>query len=146
MTVLGFPVADLMARLQGIAELADTVTLAPDLDALATPPRQFPAVAVVTETRGGAVTFTGPPVQQDRQTFVKLFVWVQHHAQQAAETRTAMDALLALIDARLAGWTPGNAFSDLRFTAARDEFSQGAHLVVQAIYRCDWTFSAPFQP
>ncbi len=146
MSVLTFPAAALIARLQGIADLADTVTLAPDADALATPPKKYPALSVLIETRGGAIKYSGPPVQQDRQTFAKLFLWVEHHGQQFAGTRAAMDALLASVDARLAGWRAGDAFTSLQFVAARDEFSQGAHLVVQAIYRCDWTFSAPFQP
>lgn len=146
MPTLAFPVADVIARLRAI-ELIKLIGLAPDLNAaMATPPRTAPAVFVVASTSGGAVKYSGSPVQQERVTTLVLVVWVRNHGD-AESVRDDLDAVYAAIDARLAGWTPGNPpFGDLTFQASRDQFAHGQYLVAQALYSSSWNFSAQVQP
>lgn len=145
MPTLAFPVADVIQRLQG-TEPIQLVGLAADLNAaLATPPRNAPAVYVLSSTKGGAIKFTGSPTQQDRETTLILVVWVRHHGEPAA-VRAQMDQVLAAIDQRFTGWSPGDAYEALTFAAARDEFSHAQYLVVQALYTSRWRFSARPQP
>lgn len=141
MPTLAFPVDALIQRLSGAAELK-FVGLAPDLSAaLDTAPRLAPAVFVLTETRGGPLKYSGPPVQQDRTTALKLIVWVRNHGD-AAAVRRELDTVLAAIDARLAGWSPGNAFAEPHLVASRDEFAHAQYLVNQCVYESSWNFSA----
>lgn len=145
MPTLTFPMASVIARLESIAELK-LVGVAADLVAAnTTAPRTAPALYVLTETVGGEIKFTGPPIQQDRTTQIKCVVWVRNHGE-AQVVRTVMDNVLAAIDARFAGWSPGNAFEELRFRGARDEFAHGQYLVTQAIYESGWNFQANKQP
>jgi hypothetical protein len=145
MPILHFPIESLVQRLEG-TEPIKLVGLAPDLIAAQEGgPRLAPAVFVMSETRGGQIKFSGPPVQQDRETTVKLVVWVRHHGSAAAQA-AEMSAVLAAIDARLAGWSPGDAYEALRLTAQRDELVHGAWLVVQAMFSSNWNFSAQVQP
>lgn len=141
MPTLAYPLADVIARLEA-ADAIKLVGTGPDLlKATQTPPRTAPAVFVLSETRGSANKFTGPLIQQDRETFVKLRVWVRNHGS-PLQARGEMDAVLASIETALAGWTPSNPpFGALSFVAARDELDDGAYLVVQVIYVATWTFS-----
>lgn len=143
-TVLRYPVAELVTRLDQI-DLIKTVALAPDLSAaLKTPPRAEPAVFVLAETRGQAIKFTGPPLQQERITRITLVKWVRNHGG-AIKVRQEMDKLDAAIDLKLAGWRPSGAFDLLRMVATRDEFSHAQYLVTQSTYESSWNFSAPLQ-
>ena len=144
MSVLRFPTAQAMDRLEAIEAIKLLGTSADLQAALDGSPRAAPAVFVLTETTGGAIEFSGPPVQQTRNTALKLVCWVSNHGR-PAQVRDDMDQLLGDIDARLAGWTPGDAFAELVMKAARDEFAHGAYLVAQAVYDCTWTFSAEHQ-
>ncbi len=145
MPTLAFPTADVIERLQASAELK-FVGLAVDLQAaLNTPPRVDPAVFLIASSSGGPIKFSGSPVQQERISSLTLITWVRNHGTPAA-VRAEMDAALAAIDARLAGFSPGNPpFGALRFTASRDEFAHASWLVTQSIYECSWNFSAPIQ-
>lgn len=140
-----FPVAELMQRLGAVSALS-LVGNARDLaDALQTPPRSAPAAFVLAETRGGPIKYSGTPVQQGRTTTLKLVVWVRHHGD-AERSRAEMDRVLAGIDARLTGWSPSNPpFGSAVFRGSRDEFAHGQYLVAQALYECEWNFSAEVQ-
>ena len=145
MPTLVYPVADVVERLAGESAIKQ-VGLAVDMNtALATPPRTDNAVYVISTTKGGPLKFTGNPIQQARETTIVLLVWVRNHGD-ATAVRKAVDALLGAIDARVAGWTPGNPFSSLVFNASRDEFAQAQYAVVQVTYTSSWNFSAQRQP
>lgn len=145
MPTLAYPVSELIERLQG-AELIKFVGLTDELSqALEKVPRTTPSVFIMTESKGGAMQFSSTPVTQARETSFKLFVWLRHQGT-PEKARAEMDAVLACIDQRLAGFTPGNAFSELRFIASRDEFAQPQFQVVQVIYQCDWSFFASPEP
>jgi hypothetical protein len=144
MPTLVYPVSQLITRLDGVAELKLVGVAADLVGALNQPPRTAPAAQVVANTTGGALKYSGPPIQQDRTTTIAIVLWVNNHGP-AAQVRAEMDALQAAVDARLAGWTPGNAFSELLFQSARDEFSHGAYLVSQMTFQSRWNFSANFQ-
>lgn len=142
---LAFPTAAVVERLMGAESIA-LVGIAADLNAaLATPPRAMPAVYVITSTSGGPIKYSGSPTQQERVTTLVLLCWVRNHGT-AAASRAAMDALLATIDARLAGWAPNDACAEVQFVASRDEFAAGQHQVAQATYQSSWNFIAPLQP
>lgn len=141
MAVLRFPTAQAMDRLEAIETIKLLGTSADLKAALDGSPRNAPAVFALAETTGNAIEFSGPPVHQTRNTSLKLVVWVSNHGR-PSQVREDMDQLLGDIDARLAGWTPGDAFGELVMKAVRDEFSHGAYLVAQAVYDCTWTFTA----
>lgn len=142
MGVLIFPLAAVIARLEGVPEIALVGNAGGLSEALETPPRKTPAVFVLAETQGGPISFNGTPVQQDRTTAVKFVVWVRNHGG-AAKASAEMDAVLAAIDQQMTGWSPGgDAFSAMQFVANRDEFEYGAALVNQAVFECNWNFSA----
>ncbi len=142
---LVFPIESVVERLQGVAAIK-FVGLSHDLVAAEeSGPRLQPAVFVMQETRGKKPKFSGPPVQADRETTVKLVIWVQHHGGQAALARL-MSEIKAAIGKRLAGWAPSDAFEDLYMTASRDELVHGAWLVGQELYATAWSFSAEAQP
>ncbi|MGQ0529989.1 MAG: phage tail terminator protein [Panacagrimonas sp.] len=145
MPTLSFPTTSVIERLQAIDQVK-LVGLAPEMSAaLATPPRTAPAVFVVTSTKGGPIKFSGPPLQQERETSLVFVVWVRNHGD-AAKVRAELDSVLAAIDQRLAAWSPANPpYGDLQFVASRDEFSHAQYLVAQAIYSCSWNFSAQRQ-
>lgn len=147
MSTLVYPIAQLMERLKGAESIA-FVGSTRDLETAAVQgPRVSPSVFVLNETTGGKVHFSGPPLQQPRETVVNLVVWVVHHGD-PVPARSALDAAIAAIDARLAGWTPGDAFGGLTFEASRDEQPPvpGQFLLAQAIYRSSWDFIANTQP
>lgn len=145
METLTYPVAAVVERLRS-AQSIKLVGLAPDLaNALSTPPRVTPAVYLVTSVTGGAVKYSGPPVQQERVTTLAHVVWVRHHGDTAA-VRAELDDVLAEIDAVYAGWSPGEAFGDLVLTQARDEFAHAQYLCVQAHYTSAWDFQAERRP
>lgn len=146
MTTLTFPVAAVIARLRSI-EPIKLIGLAPDLNAaMATPPRNAPAIFVVASTTGGPIKFSGPPTQQERLTTLVLVIWIRYHGE-AEAVREGLDAVHAAIDARLAGWSPSNPpFGELEFRASRDQFVHGQYLVAQALYESRWNFSTEVQP
>ncbi len=145
MPVLSYPLDAVVERLVTIAGVA-LVGIATDLAALQrAAPRAVPAVYVLSESTGGAIKYSGPPVQQARSTKLELLVWVRHHGTPAEAVRE-MQALLAEIDARLAGWTPGDAYGALRFVSSRLGAYDSAHLVTRATYEAAWDFSAPHLP
>jgi hypothetical protein len=145
MPTLQFPIAALIERLEGTDPIK-FIGLTPDLHtALESGARLTPAVFVMSETRGGPIKFSGPPVQQDRETTVKLLPLVSHHGDAAARA-ALMTKVLEAIDKRLAGWTPGDAFEALRLIASRDELVHGQYLAHQALYASNWNFSAQVQP
>ena len=145
MSVLGSPLDAAIERLQTVPQLA-LVGITPDFASLkSAPPRALPAVYVLSETTGGAITYSGPPLQQKRTTRLVLLVWVEQHGE-AAEAVRSMREILEAIDARLPGWTPGDAFGGLRFVSSRDELYGNAHLVTRAVYESAWDFSAQSQP
>lgn len=139
-----YPLAAVLERLEAVDSIA-LLGVSPDLSkALDGAPRAAPAVFLLAETTGGNIELSGSPVQQGRTTAIKAVAWVSHHGR-PAKVRQALDDLLAEIDARLAGWTPGDAFGELVFRSSRDEFAHGAYLVAQAVYEASWTFSAEYQ-
>ena len=146
MSALVFPSAAVVSRVEGTAPIK-WVGVASDLEeARAKPPRVDPAVYVVFDTRGGALKFSGPPIQQDRITRITFVTWVRHHGT-AAERRAEMDAVLAALDSRMAGWRPGgNDFSTPLFIGSRDEFAHAQYLVTQTVFEVQWNFSANKQP
>lgn len=145
MSALGFPLSAALARIAGIERVA-LVGVAPDLDAaMNAAPRTAPAIFMLSETSGGAIKYSGPPIQQGRKTSIKCIAWVRNHGA-ADKVRAEMDALLADMDARFAGWSPGDAFGAMRFVASRDEFAHAQYLVVQSIYESEWDFFAMKQP
>lgn len=145
MPTLVFPTAAVLERIEGIGAfqiVGNSVDLAA---ALETSPRNAPAVFVLTETVGGVISFSGPPIQQSRTTQIKCVLWVRNHSK-ASAVRAEMDALLAQLDARFAGWSPGLGFEDLRLSGSRDEAAHGQYLIVQAVFESGWEFSAHKQP
>jgi hypothetical protein len=144
-STLVYPVAPFVARLKG-AQKIKLVGSAPDLVAATTkPPLNSPAVYVASVTRGLGQLCSGPIVQQNRRTSLQLVLWVQNSGT-AEQVVAERDAAVTGIEARLAGWTPGDDFGDLILDAQRDEFSHGAWLVTQLVYTSDWTFTAEVQP
>lgn len=141
---LSYPMAAVIERMEAVESIALLGVSADLKAALDGAPRTAPAVFLLSETTGGNIEFTGPPVQQARTTAVKAVVWVKHHGR-PAQVRQELDNVLADIDARLAGWTPGDAFAELVFGSSRDEFAHGAYLVAQVVYQAAWTFSAEYQ-
>jgi hypothetical protein len=143
--VLAYPMTAVVARLKGTNVLKLVGSAADLVEATKTPPRADPAVFLASVTKGQGQLCSGPTIQQNRRTWVQLVLWVKNHG--GAEAVIAKrDEVAAAIEARLAGFTPGDAFGDLLLDAQRDEFSHGAWLVTQLVYTSDWTFSAEVQP
>ena len=146
MSTLAYPLDSAIERLKSVEGVA-LVGIAPDFASLrAAAPRVVPAVFVLSETAGGPFSYSGDElVQQKRTTRLILLVWVSQHGE-AAEAVRDMRRLLECIDARLAGWTPGDAFSSLRFISSRDELYGNPYLVTRVVYEASWDFITPSQP
>lgn len=145
MSTLAYPVGSIVARLQALPSIR-LLGIAPDLVAAsAQAPSVSPALFVATTTSGGNETFIGPSVEQERTTRLHLILWVRN-AGGAAAVVAARDALLAIIEARLAGFSPGDDFEAPLLESISDLALFADWLVTKLVYRCDWTFSAEVTP
>lgn len=144
MPTLIYPLSSLVGRLSSVAEIR-LLGVAPDLAAvLETPPRAVPAVYLGTSSTGGKLQYTGPLHQQDRETTVHTVIWVRNAGGPAAVLKD-METVEQAVEARLAGYTPGDAFGSLLFSEAKDEFTRADYYVRQLAYTSQWMFSTSVQ-
>ena len=135
-----FPLDLLIERLQLIGEIRLIELVGDFEDVLATPPRTFPAVSVSSSSVGRDIKFSGPPLQQDRETAIHLLIWITN-AGGAVKAAADLRQLEESIDRRLAGWSPGDAFASVRFAGSKDEFAEGSIYARQLKFTCPWTFA-----
>lgn len=125
MSVLAFPVADVIARLAAKVSLAKAVGAAADLQAaIKTPPNVKVALYVLAFDRGGDIKYTGPGLSvQNVNTQLQVVVLVRHSAGErvGAGARKLADDVIAQVRGALVGWAPADAFEAISFRAGRDD-------------------------
>ena len=125
MSVLAFPVADVIARLAAKVPLAKAVGAAADLQAvLKTPPNVKVALYVLAFDRGGEIKYSGPNVSvQNVNTQLQVVLLVRHSAGErvGAGARKLADDVIAQVRGALVGWAPADAFEAISFRAGRDD-------------------------
>lgn len=138
MSVLAYPLADVIARLDDKVPLAKSVGTAADLQtALKTAPSVKVALYVLGFDRGGPVKYSGPGVSiQNVATQLQVVLLVKHASGERLGTgaRQLADQVIAQIRAALIGWVPADAFEPISFRAGRDDSYQAGWYAGQQVF------------
>jgi len=149
MNVGPFPLSEVMTRLRAQVPSAKSIGTAADLNAaLDIPSNAQPAVYVLADERGSPAKYSGSVTIQNVEVSLKIVRLVRSASgeKHGRGAREKSDALSGELRTALIGWTPGDAFEAISFSASRDDGYRGGWLAGQEQFRTSYRIHTEAAP